>query len=155
MLHLLVWPICECFYFQYVRAVGFCFVNLFVLCRLQGSSEDSSFSFASAVLSLPIYFWSNIFHINLLLFKRRYLAVLTTINIASYLSIALKQAYKWSILLHDNQYAGLAQLVARQSHNLKVVSSSLTFRIIFCSFPDFILIDHLSDIKQISYSNHS
>ena len=28
-------------------------------------------------------------------------------------------------------YAGLAQLAARQSHNLKVVSSSLTFRIIF------------------------
>jgi len=30
-----------------------------------------------------------------------------------------------------DKYAGLAQLAARQSHNLKVVSSNLTFRIIF------------------------
>ena len=35
--------------------------------------------------------------------------------------------HKWT----DHCHAGLAQSVARQSHNLKVVSSSLTFRIIF------------------------
>ena len=40
-----------------------------------------------------------------------------------------------SALRHASyQYARLAQLVARQSHNLKVVSSILTFRIIF--FPN-------------------
>ena len=37
-------------------------------------------------------------------------------------------------------YAGLAQLAARQSHNLKVVSSSLTFRIIFFFYPNVTLL---------------
>jgi hypothetical protein len=38
----------------------------------------------------------------------------------------MRQSDKWNFT-----YAGLAQLAARQSHNLKVVSSNLTFRIIF------------------------
>ena len=42
-------------------------------------------------------------------------------------------------------YAGLAQLAARQSHNLKVVSSNLTFRIIFICHP----------IKNSSVTEHA
>lgn len=36
--------------------------------------------------------------------------------------------------LHVGKYAGLAQSAARQSHNLKVASSNLAFRIIFIKF---------------------
>ena len=45
------------------------------------------------------------------------------------------QVFDKSRPANGHQNAGLAQLVARQSHNLKVVSSSLTFRIIFFLSP--------------------
>ena len=86
----------------------------------------------------------------LLYFRSLFLIVDLLYNIARILELHWNRYQQWKFLpgeiqlealicalnrakvSTDGQYAGLAQLVARQSHNLKVVSSSLTFRITFC-----------------------